>query len=167
MEHSYDLPGIVKYALRREVMAWRTYDRLAQMAREGDTANMILQLVGFEVDHVRQFTEILRTEIEASGTDVDAIVSQAETDPLDLAGFIDEEKLASSSLAELLRFASKFEAAMAAFYADAARQTDQPKVKAVMERLAGEERSHERFVGDLLASLSITPDENPDEFPAL
>lgn len=167
MEHSYDLPGIVKYALRREVMAWRTYDRLAQMAKEGDTTNMLLQLVGFEVDHVRQFTEILRGEIEATGTQVDAIVAQAEKDPLDLAGFIDEKKLASSSLADLLRFAGKFEQAMAAFYSEAARQTTLPKVKAVMERLAGEERSHERFVGDLLSSLSITPDKDPQEFPSL
>jgi len=167
MEHSYDLPGIVKFALRREVMAWRTYERLAQMATEGDSTNMLLQLVGFEVDHVRQFTEILRPEIEATGTDVDAIVKKAESDPIDLAGFIDEKRLSESPLPELLRFAAKFEATMARYYEEAAKATELPRVKAVLERLAGEERGHERFVGDLAASLTITPEESPEEFPAL
>jgi rubrerythrin len=98
---------------------------------------------------------------------VDVVVRQAEEDPLDLAGFIDEKRLSESSLPELLRFAAKFEAAMATYYEEAAKHATIPRVKAVLERLAGEERGHERFVGDLAASLTITPEENPEEFPAL
>ena len=167
MEHSYDLPGIVKFALRREVMAWRTYDKLSQMAHEGEAVNMLLQLVGFEVDHVKQFTVFLRPAIEAAGIDVDAVVARAEDEPLDLGGYIDEERLAKSSLPELLVFAAKFEQAMATFYASAAAAAEDADVRKVLERLAGEERSHEKFIGDLIGSLTLNPEDAPKEFPSL
>ncbi len=90
MEQSYDLTAVVKFALRREVMAWRTYDRLALRTKDSMAMNAVLQLVEFERGHIRQFTEVLRPQIEAIGIDPEEVVRGAEQEPLDLGGFLED-----------------------------------------------------------------------------
>ncbi len=167
MSSRFDLAGIVHYALRREVMAWRTYERLAERAAPGEAQAMLYQLVDFEEGHVRQFTEVLRPWIVASGLDPDAIVTAAEAEALDLEGVVDEERIATAPLEGVIRAAQGFERMMAAFYEEAALQVEEPTVRAVLEDLAGEERSHEIFLDGLLAALALDPARDPQEFPSL
>lgn len=166
MQHSYDLEGIVKFALRREVMAWRTYERFSELTKDGPAVNMMLQLVEFELAHVRQFTEVLRPHIEKAGIDAGAIVRAAESEPLDLGGFVDEKAIAHSKLPDLLRRALGFEKAMAAYYTDAAKATAEPSVRAVLERLAGEEEHHIRLVEDFIGGMALDPNDDAQEFGA-
>ncbi len=164
---SFDLSSLVHYALRREVMAWRTYERLADLAPGGAAQSMMLQLMGFEEEHVRQFTEVLRPQLEAAGLDPDDIVSTAEDEPLDMGGYVDESLLSQASLPEIMRAAFRFEEAMARYYAEQAALSEDETVRAVLERLSAEEASHQRFIDDLLASLAINPEDDPEEFPNL
>ncbi len=167
MSDAFDLDSLVRYALRREVMAWRTYDRLASRAAPGEAQAMLHQLVSFEEDHVRQYTVVLRPQIEAAGIDPDAIVAAAEAEPLDLEGVVDEEHIATAPLDGVIQAARSFERMMATFYEAEAAKVDDPTIKAVLDQLAGEERSHEVFLDDLLAALAINPADDPQEFPSL
>ncbi len=167
MADGFDLHALVHYALRREVMAWRTYERLAERAAPGEAQSMLFQLVAFEEEHVRQYTVVLRPQIEASGLDPDTIVAAAEVEPLELEGVVDEERIATAPLDGVIKAAMGFERAMATFYEEQAALVDDPGIRAVMEQLAGEERSHEVFLDDLLAALSLDPVTDAEEFPPL
>jgi rubrerythrin len=167
MTDAFDLPRLVHYALRREVMAWRTYERLADRAEPGEAQAMLHQLVSFEEDHVRQYTVVLRPQIEATGLDPDAIVAAAEAEPLDLEGVVDEERIATAPLGGVIRAAKGFERMMARFYEAEAAKVTEPTIKAVLDQLAGEERSHEVFLDDLLAALDLDPVDDAEEFPPL
>jgi rubrerythrin len=164
---SFDLPTLVHYALRREVMAWRTYERLADRAAPGEAQAMLHQLVGFEEDHVRQYTVVLRPQIEATGLDPDAIVAAAEAEALDLEGVVDEARIATAPLDGVIKAAMGFERMMARFYEAEAAKVDDPSIRVVLEQLAGEERSHEVFLDDLLAALALDPVDDAQEFPPL
>lgn len=165
MSDAFDLPHLVRYALRREVMAWRTYDRLAERAAPGEAQAMLYQLVSFEDEHVKQYTVVLRPQIEATGLDPDAIVAAAEAEPLELEGVVDEERIATAPLDGVIKAAMGFERMMARFYDEEAAKVDDPTIKAVLEQLAGEERSHEVFLDELLAALAYNPADDPQEFP--
>ncbi len=167
MTEAFDLHALVHYALRREVMAWRTYERLATRAAPGDAQAMLYQLVSFEEDHVRQYTVVLRPQIEASGLDPDTIVAAAEAEPLDLEGVVDEERIASAPLAGVIEAAKAFERMMARFYEAEAAKVSDPFIHGVLDRLAGEERSHEIFLDDLLTALDLDPVDDAEEFPSL
>jgi rubrerythrin len=167
MSEPFDLPALVHYALRREVMAWRTYERLADRAQPGEAQAMLHQLVSFEEDHVRQYTVVLRPEIEATGLNPDTIVAAAEAEPLDLEGVVDEERIATAPLDGVIQAAMGFERMMARFYEAESAKVDDPTIKAVLDQLAGEERSHEVFLHKLLDALGVDPAEDPQEFPAL
>jgi rubrerythrin len=167
MSDAFDLPHLVNYALRREVMAWRTYERLAERAAPGEAQAMLYQLVSFEEDHVKQYTVVLRPQIEATGLNPDTIVAAAEVEPLDLEGVVDEEHIATAPLDGVIKAAMAFERMMAVFYEEESAKVDDPTIKAVLEQLAGEERSHEIFLDDLLAALALNPTDNPEEFPSL
>jgi rubrerythrin len=167
MAAGFDLQQLVHYALRREVMAWRTYERLAARAAPGEAQAMLHQLVTFEEDHVRQYTVVLRPQIQASGLDPDAIVAAAEAEPLDLEGVVDEERIATAPLSGVIQAAKGFERMMARFYEAEAAKVEDPTIRGVLEQLAGEERSHEVFLDDLQTALALDPVDDAEEFPPL
>ncbi len=167
MADAFDLPRLVHYALYREVMAWRTYERLAERAQPGEAQAMLYQLVAFEEDHVRSYTVKLRAQIEATGLNPDEIVAAAEAEPLNLEGVVDEERIATAPLDGVIKAAIGFERMMATFYAEEAEKVTDPEIKAVLLQLGEEEESHEVFLADLLNALALNPADDPQEFPSL
>lgn len=154
----------IEYALEKEVMSKRMYSHVAGKTDNDEARMMLEQLAGYEATHIEIFTRALRTEIEKIGFDTESFIDSCETKPFRMMADFDQAALENSSLEEVIRIARTFEKQMSEFYGNLAAETGDETVRAMSERLSGEEMSHFEYVKRVEGVLGLSLDTDEEEF---
>ena len=157
---------LIEFALEKEVMSRRMYEDVAERCGNDEARMMLLQLAGYEAEHIKIFTRALSNEIAALNFDTEGYLSDCGTKPFHLSDTFDEKALTESSLEEVLTAARNFEKMMAEFYGKLSEDSDDPTVTSMGQRLSKEEMGHFEYVARVQETLGITPETHDEEFHA-
>jgi len=161
-----EMQDIIEFALEREVMSRRLYERLASRTKQDDARMMFLELVSFEAEHVRIFTQALQGEIDGLGFNVPSYLEAVEGRPFNMPGLMTEKVLKSGTMREILPVAKKFEKTMSEFYAAVSEQSKEKPIKEAALRLSREETTHIEYVERVEEVLRLSVDTDDGEFHA-
>ena len=139
------------YAIQMEKDGESYYRELATKSSDRGVATILTRLADAEVGH-RKLFEALKKD-----TQVELVKDTAISDVKNIFARMKESKSeirVDSDQTELYRKAQKLESESETFYRDNAARTSDPNQKAILERLADEEKGHYAVLENLIEFIS-------------
>jgi rubrerythrin len=127
--------GIIKFAVRREEEAARSYKEMADKAKTEDLKTMLLELMADEKSHKTMLQNISETKVRSS--------KPAAVRDLKISDYLVAENLGPDvDIQGLLIFAAHKELKAFNLYSALAKKARSPEEKKVFDFLATQEKSH-------------------------
>jgi rubrerythrin len=130
-----DFGEIIRFAIRREEEAARSYGKLAKQAKTGDLKKMLLELQAEEKNHKATLLNLSRTKIKT--------VPSSRIRDLKISDYLVEEPLGPDlDLQGLMIYAARKELKSFQLYSDLALRCQAPDQKKTFQFLAAQEKAH-------------------------
>lgn len=157
------LADIVKLAIANEVNAKVFYEQAADLARQGESTMVFMELVGMEASHAQRLVDAFGELLRQEGVDAAAHLARLEADAGKTLDAAQTRLLRDADPRQVIEHAIGMEAAARDAYLRLAERVEQEGLRRLCRDLADEERRH----GEQLAAARTSIDMPQEDRPAL
>lgn len=160
MEKTVD---IVRLAIENEVRTRVYYAQAAQMASQGESQMVFLELTDMESGHAKLLADRFGPLLQANGTDPRLFLQQLETTIVNAPSGREAALIEHGEMRPVIDFAIGLEVRARDAYRALGKGLTDPDLQALCEMLAKEEQKHH----DTLSVLRVSVDTEFEDRPAL
>ena len=154
---------LVKVAIENEVKAKAFYARAAQIASQGESQMVFLELTEMEDGHAKLLVDRFGPLLYAEGTEPRPFLQRLETTVVNAPDGEEYALIERGAMRPVIEFAIGMEARARDAYRTLGAQLTDPDLQALCEDLAREEQKHH----DTLRTMRVSVDMEIEDRPAL
>jgi len=152
---------VIKHAIENEVRAKTFYAKAADIAEDGESHMVFIELIDMEDLHARRLVEGFGSVLADDGVDGAAFLAGLEADVEKTLVNEQIELLKNAEIRPVLDFAIQMEANARDAYLGLKDRLDTNHLKALCQQLADEEQAHFDQLTEARSGVDTPPDERP------
>lgn len=152
---------VIKHAIENEVRAKTFYAKAAEIAEDGESHMVFIELIEMEDLHARRLVDGFGSVLSADGVDGAAFLADLEADVEKTLVHHQIELLKNAEIRPVIDFAIEMEAKARDTYLGLKDRMEADELKALCQELADEEQRHFDQLTEARSGVDTPPEERP------